>query len=356
MPPRPVTVVVCGLGSVGSALLRLVAARVEQVRRQHGVRLVVVGVVDSRGAALDAAGLDVPTVLATKEGGASVGDLPDVGVPGADAAQVLSRLGAAGHPVDVVVEAGPADLRTGGAGLAAVLAARAAGAAVVLANKAPLALAWEQVVEAPGPAVRYSACVGAALPTVDLLRSVAVSASPVRLEVVLNSTCQRVLGDVEAGLSAAEAVAAAQAAGLAEADPYLDVDGTDTAVKLVVLMAALGHRVRLDEVSVTGVREVTADLATRARERGEILVLMGTAVPAPRPREGWTLEVAPVALPRHHPLARMDRHETGLVVHTDVAGTIAASGRHEDVTATAAAVLRDVLVVAGTSTPHAPRP
>lgn len=58
--------------------------------------------------------------------------------------------------------------------------------------------------------------------------------------------------------------------------------------------------------------------------------------------------MAPTALPSGHPLARMARDETGLVVHTDIAGTIAASGQHTDVTATAAAVLRDVLVIAGT--------
>jgi homoserine dehydrogenase len=215
---------------------------------------------------------------------------------------------------------------------------------VVLANKAPLVLAWDQVVDTPGPPVRYSACAGAALPTVDLLRAVAVSAAVEKIEVVLNSTCQRLLGDVEAGSGFAQALAAAQRAGLAEADPSLDVDGTDTAVKLMILVRTLGHRVSLDQVSVTGIRDITAEQASAARAAGTPLVLLGTA----HVGEPWRLEVAPAAVPADHPLGRMERAETGFVVHTDVAGRIAASGRHTDVTATAAAVLRDVLAVSGT--------
>jgi homoserine dehydrogenase len=340
---RQVAVVLNGLGSVGRAFLRLLVDRRRITAAQHGVDLVLVGVVDSRGAALDAQGLDIDDVLARKDSGASVGELPGSGLPGAGVEQVLAQWRAVGSVPGVLVEASPADLVSGGSGLAGVLAARARGTGVVLANKAPLVLAWDRVVDAAGPPVRYSACAGAALPTVDLLRAAAVSASVERVEIVLNSTCQRLLGDVEAGSTVAHALAAAQQAGLAEADPALDVDGIDTAVKLVVLLRTLGHQVELDQVSITGIRGVTPEQAAAARRAGDVLVLLGTA----RAGTTWQLEVAPTALPSGHPLARMARDETGLVVHTDVAGTIAASGQHTDVTATAAAVLRDVLVVAG---------
>lgn len=353
--PRRVAVVVSGLGSVGTAFLRLLDQRAHELAAQHGMRMSVVAVVDSRGAAVAPDGLDLAEILAVKARGASVGELSGSGVVGVGVEQVLPELEARGSQADVLIEAGPADLRDGGAGLAAVLAARRWGLGVVLANKAPLVVAWDEVTgdadlgEGAGgraASVRYSACVGAALPTVDLARSVLVSATPTRIEMVLNSTCQQVLGEVEAGATVEEAIARAQTAGLAEADPSFDLDGVDTAVKLVILTAALGHQVPLDAVRVTGIRGVTPRRAQQARQQGRALVLLGTAEPPERPADPWQLVVEPVALTAGHPLARMDRHETGVVVHTDVAGRIAASGLHRDVTATGAAVLRDVVLVA----------
>ena len=212
--PRRVALVVSGLGSVATALLRLIDDRASDLAARHGLSLAVVAVVDSRGAAVDPDGLDLAAVLAAKAGGGSSGGLPGVGRPGADVPQVLAELDARGARAGVLVEAGPADLVDGGAGLTAVLAARQRDMGVVLANKAPLVVAWEQVTGAGNdvgaePTVRYSACVGAALPTVDLARSVLVSATATRLEIVLNSTCQRVLGDVERGLEVEEAIAGA---------------------------------------------------------------------------------------------------------------------------------------------------
>jgi len=348
--PRQVGVVVSGLGSVGLSLLRLIDERALDLARQHGLSFVVLAVVDSSGAALHPSGLDVATVVAMKEGRAAIGDLPGSGRRGLGVAEVLVELDAHGARADVLVEAGPSDLVDGGAGLIAVLAAQSRGMGVVLANKAPLVVAWEQIAgdhagrTAP---VRFSACVGAALPTVDLARSVLASASATRVEIVLNSTCQRVLGDMGSGLEVDEAIARAQAAGLAEADPSLDVDGIDTAIKLVILCSALGFPVPLSAVSVTGIRDVTARQIEEARERGRALVLLGVAEPAAGDAShGWRLRVEPQALPIEHPLARMDRHETGMVVHTDVAGRISASGWHRDAGATGAAVLRDVIAIA----------
>jgi homoserine dehydrogenase len=334
-------VVLAGLGSVGGAVLRLLDGRAADLRARHGLVLEVVGAMDSRGGAVAPGGLVPGALVAQKSRGTSVAELPGVGRPGADVDALLAELAAAGAPADLLVVAGPGDLRDGGAGLAAVLAARRRGTGVVLADKAPLVVAWDVVTDGTVP-VRYSACVGAALPTVDLARAVLVSAAATRVEIVLNSTCQRVLGDVERGSTVAAAVAGAQRAGVAEADPSADVDGTDTAVKLVVLAAALGHPVPLRAVATTGIRDVDPGWVRAERARGRAVVLLGTAVPG----TPWALTVAPAALDGDHPLARMGRHETGLVVDTDVAGRIAASGRHHDVVPTAAAVLRDLVLLA----------
>ncbi len=92
---------------------------------------------------------------------------------------------------------------------------------------------------------------------------------------------------------------------------------------------------------MTGIREVTRAHLSSARTQGEALVLLGKAIPDPAGH--WHLSVQPTSLPLSHPLARMDPEEMGLVLHTDVAGRLAATTLEPDAGPTAAAVLRDIV-------------
>jgi len=340
-------VVVSGLGAVGTSLLQLLLDRADDLRERHSLVVDVVGAVDSRGAAASAGGLDLAAVLATKRGGASAADLPGAGRPGARVADVLAEVG---DGVDVLVEAGPGDLGDGGAGLAAVREAQRRGLDVVLANKAPLVLAWGEVTGgAGGSRVRYGACAGGAVPTVDAGRRLLASASALRVETALNSTCNLVLRLVEGGATAEEAIAEAQRRGVAEPDPSTDVDGWDAAVKLVIIAnAVLGRAAVLDDVAVTGIRDVDPAELAAARERGEAVVLVGLAE-REGPEEEWRLSVRPTALARTHPLARMEPEEQGVVFTTDVAGRLAVTGYAPDAVPTAASVLRDLVDLAATA-------
>ncbi|GAB7046034.1 homoserine dehydrogenase [Catenuloplanes indicus] len=342
MTRKTVRLALSGLGAIGGSLLRLIADGAQGTYSPRGTALDlrVVAAVDSSGAIADAAGIDPAPLAAHKAAGGRAVDLPGVTVAGRTVADLL----AAGVEFDLLVEAGPGDLETGGAGLAAVRAARAAGLPVVLAAKAPLVLAWDELT-GPGPAVAYSACVGGALPTVTLLRATLTSARASKIEAALNGTSVYVLSLIEDGLSPADAVARAQATGIAEPDPSFDLDGWDAACKLVILAnATLGAHARLTDVDRTGITDVTRDDLLRARATGHRIVPVGTAVPN---GTGWRLTVAPVALPADHPLARMDPEEMGVVVHTDVAGRLCATTREPDAVPSAAAVLRDILTTAG---------
>jgi len=342
-PPQRQRLVVSGLGAVGGALLDLLRDRADDLRTRHGLVLTVVGAVDSRGAAVAPSGLEPAAVLAHKAAGSSVAALPGAGRPGLGVPGVLAELG---DGVDVLVEAGAGDLVDGGAGLVAVLEARSRGLDVVLANKAPLVLAWDAVTSPGAGGVRYSACAGGAVPTVDAGRRLLASATALRVEAALNSTCNLVLRLVEDGASVADAVAEAQRRGVAEPDPSTDVDGWDAAVKLVlVARAVLDHPAALADVDVTGIRDVDPAELSAARERGEAVVLLGLAERA-GPGEGWRLSVRPTALPREHPLARMEPEEQGVVFTTDVAGRLAVTGLAPDAVPTAASVLRDLVDLA----------
>ena len=75
---------------------------------------------------------------------------------------------------------------------------------------------------------------------------------------MLDGSCSYVLDRMHAGLRRAAAVAEAQARGLAEADPSLDLSGRDAVHKLALLAtAAFGEAVAPDAIACEGLDAVT---------------------------------------------------------------------------------------------------
>lgn len=355
--------VLSGLGNVGRSFLGILQSQETLLRERYGAAFMVVGAADSGGAAVNAAGLDVAMLLDAKQRRTSVATLPNVGRAGMSGLELVKFVEA-----DVLLEATPVNLQTGQPGLDIIRAALERGVHAVLANKAPLVLAYqelaaltndvrvsgragEQVSSSPvhpftrSPLLRFSACVGGFMPTINMgwrdLRGCRIT----RLEAVFNGTTQVILGAMEQGASYAEGLADAQQRGLAETDPTLDVEGWDAANKLVIFAnAVLRQPTALQDVGVEGITRLTADDLHAARQRGERIVLLCLAEPH---GAQYRLSVRPTALPLDHPLARMSRDEMGLVFHTDIAGSLSATSLERGPQPTAAAMLRDVLEIVG---------
>ena len=96
----------------------------------------------------------------------------------------------------------------------------------------------------PAAQLRFSGAVGGALPTVNVGRRDLAAADIRRVEAVLNGTTQLILTLMAAGESFEGALEEAQRIGIAEPDPSLDVDGWDTANKLIIIAnaVAVDHR------------------------------------------------------------------------------------------------------------------
>ncbi len=149
---------------------------------------------------------------------------------------------------DILVEA----ISDASTGLALIRAALSRGVDVVSANKqavgadlpALVALAATQ-----GARLHYSACVGGGAPLIETVRRARDHGAVVRIEAVLNGTCNFILNRLAEGLSFETALEAARAAGFAEADPSADLTGLDAAAKLAIL----GHEALRGHLAVGGV-------------------------------------------------------------------------------------------------------
>ncbi len=338
---RTVDIVLLGVGAVGRGLLRLIEERDAILASRYGVRLRVVAAVDSGGAIVDARGLSPHPLLAHKARGQSVATLGG-GAPGMTVAEVLARV-----PAHVLVDASPVNLETGEPGLSAARAALSLGIPVVLANKAPLVLAYRHLHDLArehGARLAFSATVCGGLPVINMGRRDLVAATVHRFRGILNSTTNYILTRMAAGESYAAALAEAQRRGIAEADPSLDVEGWDAANKLVIVAnAVLGVETTLADVEVEGITRLTPETLAAVRERGQVIKLVAQA--ERRPSGTYALRVRPEPLPQTDFLASVQGWEMGVVFETDIYETIYAKIDERDPLTTAAAVLRDIVNV-----------
>lgn len=332
-------VVLVGVGNVGQGFLTLMRTKGGLLRKRYGLQLLLVGAADTSGAALAPEGLGPGQLLELKAAGHGVAAYPEAGCPGMAAVEAVRQAGA-----DMLLEASITNLEDGQPGLGCMEAALERGMHVVTANKGPLVLAYPDLAakaQSRGVQLRFSATAGGALPTVNIGQRDLVACDIHRVEAALNGTTTHILGRMEEGATYDEALAEAQAAGIAEADPTLDVDGWDAANKLVIVAnSVLGYPARLSDLEVEGIRGIAPQMIEAARAEGKRIRLIGTAE---REGDGYRLAVRPIWLDADHPLGRMSAHEMGVVYYTDIMGRITATVAERGPLGTSAAMLRDVV-------------
>jgi homoserine dehydrogenase len=230
----------------------------------------------------------------------------------------------------------------------AVLRLLAAGKDVVTANKALLATHGVEVFDAArrhGRAIAFEASVAGGVPIIAALTQSLAANQIISLQGILNGTSNFILtGMTDRGLTYAEALAEAQRAGYAEADPTLDVDGTDAAHKLAILaQIAFGVAVPLSAFERRGIEGVEPADVRFAGELGYVIKLLA---------ETWlhsdllALHVSPVLLRKHAPLALVRGAYNAIYVVGDAVGDTLFYGKGAGQMPTASAVAADLIDLA----------
>jgi homoserine dehydrogenase len=260
-------------------------------------------------------------------------------MPGATGEAVIDSAEA-----DLVVEATPTNLTTGEPGLRHMRAALRRGLHVIAANNGPLVLGYAELQELSQQhqgQICMSAATGAALPTLDVGQISLAGATILRIEGILNGTTNFILTKMQdEGCPYLDALQEAQALGIAETDPTLDVEGFDSATKLILLSnVLLGTRYGLSHVTRHGITHITPAMVMDVRRAGKCLKLIGRADPS---HGTVRLSVAPEELALDHPLASVHGAEMAVTYETDPMGRISVIGSHSSATAAAATRLTDI--------------
>lgn len=318
-------IAIAGFGAVGRATADLLLSRRDHYRAVYGIDVRLVAVCGSRSGAFDAAGLDTVRF-----------DALEAGLSGPD---FIASSGA-----DVLIEAGPSDFRTGGPGLDYIRSALSAGCDTIVISKGALVLDGKGLrdrAHVSGAMLKISGATAAALPTIDLLQYSLAGSTTLRIEGILNATSNYLLDAMMLrGVGLDAALAEAQAGGFAERDPRNDIEGWDTACKLLILANfGLGADLKMEDLTVEGIQAVTVRDIAQWRAGGLTPRLVGSLV---RESDAFRASVAVRACPPSDPFALVAGNNKAIRIETDVMGEIIASGGGSGPMATAAAALKDL--------------
>ena len=229
-----------------------------------------------------------------------------------------------------------------------VLAALAAGKHVVTANKALLAAHGPEIFGAARRAERvvcFEAAVAGGVPIIRALAESLAANQVTALQGILNGTSNFILTAMaDRGVGYDDALAEAQRLGYAEADPTLDVDGSDAAHKLAVLaQIAFGVTPKAGDIETVGIDGIRAADIRFAGELGYTIKLLA---------EAWTdgpavaLHVAPVLLRHTDMLAQVRVAHNAIQVTGDLVGDTLYQGPGAGMMPTASSVVADILDIA----------
>ena len=217
------------------------------------------------------------------------------------------------------------------------------GRHVVTANKALVSSKWELLERCAAESrvtLRYGAAVGGVVPALETVARLREQGRIKSFAGVVNGTTNFILDRLASGEEFDSAVRAAQAAGYAETDPTLDLDGTDAAQKLVLLAReAFGVRLNVDEVRRVGLEQAEPARVRAARDEGLAVRLVASCRLT---EKGVEASVVPTELPLAHPLATTEGAENRLLVETEAGKLHLVKGRGAGRWPTTEAVLADL--------------
>jgi homoserine dehydrogenase len=262
---REVTLVQIGIGTVGGAVVQQIIGNRDLWRTIFDVDVKIGTIVTTAGAIVSQLGGSIPDdvareLVAARRVARVPAALTDANLDVINPAAAIERLTDQGQVV--VVDTGAGDE------VAPLLAAALQqGAGVVLANKAPLALPWDDDAGSvlwnhagPRGHLRYEATCGAGLPVIATLRTLLdVGDVVTEIQGALSGTLGAIFSDVAKGARFGEAVRTAKERGYTEPDPRDDLSGLDVARKALILARTIGRTDNLTDIRIESL--VPSDLA-----------------------------------------------------------------------------------------------
>jgi homoserine dehydrogenase len=219
------------------------------------------------------------------------------------------------------------------------------GKSVVTANKALLAQEGRELfalAKDRGKSIYFEASVGAGIPIIKSLREGLVANKFYSIFGIVNGTSNFILSQMSiCNCAFNDALRQARLKGFAEKDPALDIEGIDSAHKLILLVyLCFGRLVSLEDVFVEGISQVSLSDINYAKELGFEIKLLAIAKKAADELE---VRVHPTLIPKMHLLSSVSGIFNAIYVSSDLAGNLLFYGPGAGQLSAASGVVSDLV-------------
>lgn len=320
MSREPLNLAIVGLGNVGTGVAKILTQEPERMIQRAGRPIrIAKAVVKNLGKPRE---ITLPAGVLTDDVQSVIRD-PNI--------QVACELIGGIHPAKEII-----------------LDLLKAGKDVVTANKALLCQHGDEIFDLArelGRTVCFEAAVAGGIPIIATVGQSMAANQILAIQAILNGTSNFILSEMllkEQTYSAA--LALAQKLGFAEADPTLDVDGTDAAQKLGILaQLSFGTKVNTSQIHVSGIDTLQhADIQYAAGLGYTIKLLASARLNDDR----LEMSVRPTLIHKDKPLAQIHGPNNAIKLEGDVVGSVWNSGRGAGQLPTASAVTADIIDLA----------
>ncbi len=324
--------ILCGFGVVGQSLAKLLESRYEDLYARFGIKPRIVGVIDSKGSAVQTSGLDLNKLLDVKKKFGTIKKYSTTknNLSGVD---LIKNLDA-----DVLIETTVSNYKDAEPGMTHITEAMKHGLHVVSVNKGPLALAFPSLMELATynqVLLRFSGTVGGGTPIIDYAKNSLHGERISSFDGILNGTTNYILSNMANGMSFKSALGDAKKRGYVEADESLDLDGLDAAAKLVILANwVMDLKVTLPDIKRTGIRNVSEQDIKNAAKKNCAVKLIASC--------NKDLTVAPTEVSLDSPLC-VNGTLNAISFTSEHSGTQTIIGKGAGGIETASSILRDLL-------------
>lgn len=229
-----------------------------------------------------------------------------------------------------------------------ILKAIAAGKHVVTSNKAVIAKHGREIFAAAaqkGVDVFIEGAVGGGIPIIKALKTGLAANQILDIYGIVNGTTNYILTKMaDEGSDFQATLKEAQSLGYAEADPTSDIEGYDSANKLVILASiAFDAVVDFDDIYCEGITSIDSVDNHYARSFGYEIKLLAIGKKVDNRIE---VRVHPTMIPQAHPLAKIKGVNNAIYVKGDFVGETMFYGPGAGAEPTGSAVVADIMDLA----------
>ncbi|MBO1000458.1 homoserine dehydrogenase [Bacillus sp. SD075] len=334
-----------GFGVVGQGLAEILLDKKETLKKNEGFEAVIVAISDlQKGSIYHHNGLDIDKVLEVLKETGSLEDYPQSPglVTGWDSIKTIRETNA-----DTIIEVSYTDVKTGQPAIDHCKAAFEGGKNVVMTNKGPVALAYQELSELAdkkGVFWGFEGTVMSGTPALRMPITTLAGNEITEIRGILNGTTNYILTKMETeGVSYEEALKEAQDLGYAEADPTSDVEGYDARYKIAILANhVMNVPLTVEEVVCRGITDITLMDIEEAKSEGKRWKLLAKA----RKEEGGIIAtICPEKVDVTDPLASINGAVNAITYVCDLLGPVTLSGAGAGKVETGFSLLIDLITI-----------